>query len=145
MPLYSMVNGVNIHSRVLWTVWESFNNYCVDANGNDLAETLWKAGSSSQFQCQYECMKSKKFCSAYEWYRYENGRKCFLMLGNTPATKGHTGAPHTDAMCFINPANKPSGKKRMSGSILSHLSANAAIPLFYRCASPPPGLRVKVK
>ena len=107
MPLYSMVNGVNIHSRVLWTVWESFNNYCVDANGNDLAETLWKAGSSSQFQCQYECMKSKKFCSAYEWY--ENDQACYLMLGKTPATKGDTGGQYMDAKCFINPAHNPTG------------------------------------
>ena len=95
--------------------WKSFRNYCVDANGNDLVETLSEAGSSSQAKCQSECMKSKTFCSAYEWYARGNGHaddKCFLMLGKTPATKGHIGVQYGDAKCFINPADRPTGKER---------------------------------
>ena len=37
--------------------WGSFNNYCVDKNGNDLPQTFWTAGTANQDKCKQECLK----------------------------------------------------------------------------------------
>ena len=93
--------------------WKSFKNSCADANGNGVAGTKWKAGSSSRVKCQSECRKSKEPCSAIVWYKNGNdvnNARCYLILDSPHATKGRTGARYLDAMCFINPAFKSTGK-----------------------------------
>ena len=83
--------------------WRSFDNFCVDKDGNDLPETPWNAGNANRDNCKQECSK-KQECSAFEWYNNGlNDVKCHLMLGKIASAKGHTGDRFRDAQCFIKP------------------------------------------
>jgi len=93
--------------------WKEYRNYCVsDVHGCpqctlDLEGTPNSAGHVSLDGCKSEC-KKKPICSGIEWYesgkRHRRGGKpfrCYLMLTDKPATKGHPGKQYKDAMCWV--------------------------------------------
>ena len=82
-----------------------YPNFCVSDSNQDLLQSEHSEGNDNVGKCQSECTSNNK-CSAFEWYATGwGGVKCFLMLGDTPATKGSNGVRWRDATCYIKPGN----------------------------------------
>ena len=80
-----------------------YPNFCVSDSNQDLTHTEHSDGNDDIGKCQSECTSNDK-CSAIEWYAAGwGGNKCFLILGDIPATKGSNGDRWRDATCYIKP------------------------------------------
>mmetsp|Transcript_17940 Transcript_17940/g.44802 ORF Transcript_17940/g.44802 Transcript_17940/m.44802 type:complete len:274 (+) Transcript_17940:105-926(+) len=81
--------------------WTKYDNFCVDADGNDQPQTNHVSGDESVESCKSACL-SDPACSAIEWYDSGWGNsKCKLMLGLPKSTQGKSGTRHEDATCYV--------------------------------------------
>ena len=92
-----------IFNEFLISVWEEYPNYCVSENNVDLPTTPRSEGNDNIAKCQSECTSNIQ-CSAIEWYEAELMR-CYLMLGNIPATQGSNKSRYADATCYVKQGN----------------------------------------
>eukprot|EP00933_Yihiella_yeosuensis_P058098 TRINITY_DN5831_c0_g1_i1.p1 TRINITY_DN5831_c0_g1~~TRINITY_DN5831_c0_g1_i1.p1 ORF type:complete len:588 (+),score=58.95 TRINITY_DN5831_c0_g1_i1:24-1766(+) len=82
--------------------FREYDNFCVDANGQDLPQEAIEIMRSDQSMCEKLC-SHRPSCSAYEWFSSGwNGYQCYHILSSIPASMGSSGGyKHLDARCFV--------------------------------------------